>query len=117
MACVLAEGRSVIDNAAREPEVEDLANSSSPWARASKPGTSRLTIDGVAELRPAVTRRDRPLVSATYLASDSSRRRGARGRRPSEHMEMLLRKIEAMAAWSTYAVRASPHRAANFPGL
>ena len=26
MACVLAEGRSVIDNAAREPEVEDLGN-------------------------------------------------------------------------------------------
>ena len=27
MACVLADGRSVIDNAAREPEVEDLGDS------------------------------------------------------------------------------------------
>jgi len=33
-----------------------------------------------------------------------------------EHMEMLLRKIERWAAWSTYAVRASPHRGRKFSG-
>jgi UDP-N-acetylglucosamine 1-carboxyvinyltransferase len=99
MACVLAEGRSVIDNAAREPEVEDLAKQLiAMGARIEGLGTSRLTIDGVAELRPArhhvVTDR---VVSATYLASGLITGGEVRvvDAHP-EHMEMLLRKIEAM---------------------
>ena len=62
MACVLAEGRSVIDNAAREPEVEDLGRQLiAMGARIEGLGTSRLTIDGVAELAPPSHRgRDRP---------------------------------------------------------
>ena len=56
MACVLAEGRSVIDNAAREPEVEDLAKQLiAMGARIEGLGTSRLTIDGVEELAPGAT--------------------------------------------------------------
>ena len=59
MACVLAEGRSVIDNAAREPEVEDLAKQLiAMGARIEGLGTSRLTIDGVEELCPARKRKD-----------------------------------------------------------
>src|ERR1019366_5062941 len=99
MACVLAEGRSVIDNAAREPEVEDLAKQLiAMGARIEGLGTSRLTIDGVEELRPArhevVTDR---VVSATYLASGLITGGEVRvvDAHP-EHMEMLLRKIEAM---------------------
>ena len=47
MACVLADGRSVIDNAAREPEVEDLGRQlQAMGARIEGLGTSRLTIDG-----------------------------------------------------------------------
>jgi UDP-N-acetylglucosamine 1-carboxyvinyltransferase len=99
MACVLAEGRSVIDNAAREPEVEDLAKQLiAMGARIDGLGTSRLTIDGVEELRPArhdvVTDR---VVSATYLASGLITGGEVRvvDAHP-EHMEMLLRKIEAM---------------------
>jgi UDP-N-acetylglucosamine 1-carboxyvinyltransferase len=99
MACVLAEGRSVIDNAAREPEVEDLAQQLiAMGARIEGLGTSRLTIDGVQELRPAqhhvVTDR---VVSATYLASGLITGGEVRvvDAHP-EHMEMLLRKIEAM---------------------
>ena len=71
MACVLAEGRSVIDNAAREPEVEDLGRQlQAMGAHIEGLGTSRLTIDGVEELHPAVHHvvTDR-VVSATYLAS------------------------------------------------
>ena len=53
---MLAEGRSVIDNAAREPEVEDLGKQLiAMGARIEGLGTSRLTIDGVDELRPATT--------------------------------------------------------------
>jgi UDP-N-acetylglucosamine 1-carboxyvinyltransferase len=99
MACSLAEGRSVIDNAAREPEVEDLGRQLiAMGARIEGLGTSRLTIDGVAELTPAnhevVTDR---VVTATYLASGLITGGEVRviDAHP-EHMEMLLRKIEAM---------------------
>lgn len=101
MACVLAEGRSVIDNAAREPEVEDLGTQLiAMGARIEGLGTSRLTIDGVGELQPArhevVTDR---VVSATYLASGLITGGEVRvvDAHP-EHMEMLLRKIESMGA-------------------
>jgi len=99
MACVLADGRSVIDNAAREPEVEDLGRQLiAMGAHIEGLGTSRLTIDGVSELIPARHRvlTDR-VVSATYLASGLITGGAVRvlDARP-EHMEMLLRKIDAM---------------------
>ena len=99
MACVLADGRSVIDNAAREPEVEDLGHQLlAMGAQIEGLGTSRLTIDGVAELRRASHRvvTDR-VVSATYLASGLITGGEVRvlDARP-EHMEMLLRKIDAL---------------------
>ncbi len=99
MACVLADGRSVIENAAREPEVEDLGRQLlAMGARIEGLGTSRLIINGVGELRPAehevVTDR---VVSATYLASAMITGGEVRvvDARP-DHMVMLLRKIEAM---------------------
>jgi UDP-N-acetylglucosamine 1-carboxyvinyltransferase len=96
MAAVLAEGRSVIDNAAREPEVEDLVRQLiAMGARIEGQGTSRLTIDGVSELHPAdhtvVTDR---VVSATYLATALIT--GGEVRvldAHSEHMEMLIKKL------------------------
>ena len=99
MACVLAEGRSVIENAAREPEVEDLGRQLvAMGARIEGLGTSRLIIYGVTALSPAthdvVTDR---VVTATYLASSlitggDVRVVDAR----ADHMVMLLRKIESM---------------------
>ncbi len=51
MAAVLAEGQTVILNAAREPEVEDLANFlNTLGAKITGAGTSTITIDGVDEL-------------------------------------------------------------------
>ena len=82
MACVLAQGRSVIDNAAREPEVEDLGRQlAAMGARIEGLGTSRLTIDGVERLSPA------RLISAGRVRVVDAR---------ADHMEMLLRKLEAM---------------------
>ncbi len=50
-AAVLAEGTTVIENAAREPEVVDLAEClNSLGARISGAGTSTLTIEGVERL-------------------------------------------------------------------
>jgi UDP-N-acetylglucosamine 1-carboxyvinyltransferase len=99
MAAVLAKGTTVIDNAAREPEVADLAAMLNEMgASVSGAGSSRLVVEGVDRLRPARHRviTDR-VVAATYLLAPAL----AGGSvtvvdgRP-EHMEMLLRKIEAM---------------------
>jgi UDP-N-acetylglucosamine 1-carboxyvinyltransferase len=51
MAATLADGTTTIENAAKEPEVEDLANFlNSMGAKVSGIGTSRLVIEGVKEL-------------------------------------------------------------------
>ncbi|EAQ65365.1 UDP-N-acetylglucosamine 1-carboxyvinyltransferase [Marinomonas sp. MED121] len=51
MAAVLAEGRSVLENAAREPEVVDLAECLiAMGAKITGHGTDTITIDGVEEL-------------------------------------------------------------------
>jgi UDP-N-acetylglucosamine 1-carboxyvinyltransferase len=51
MAAVLAEGQTVIHNAAREPEVEDLANFlNALGAKITGAGSSTIVIDGVKEL-------------------------------------------------------------------
>ncbi|MCC5810260.1 MAG: UDP-N-acetylglucosamine 1-carboxyvinyltransferase [Ectothiorhodospiraceae bacterium] len=48
MAAALADGRTIIENAAREPEVVDLANCLNRMgARISGAGTDTITIDGV----------------------------------------------------------------------
>lgn len=51
MAAVLAEGRTVIENAAREPEVVDLADClNAMGAKITGAGTSTMIIDGVEKL-------------------------------------------------------------------
>ena len=53
MAAVLAQGRTTIENAAREPEVEELARVLNKMgARISGAGTDIITVDGVEALRP-----------------------------------------------------------------
>jgi UDP-N-acetylglucosamine 1-carboxyvinyltransferase len=51
MAAVLAKGQTVIHNAAREPEVEDLAHFlNTMGAKVTGAGTSTIVIDGIDEL-------------------------------------------------------------------
>ncbi len=51
MAATLADGKTVIENAAREPEVTDLANFlNSMGAKISGAGTDRIEIEGVEKL-------------------------------------------------------------------
>jgi len=55
MAACLADGVTVIENAAREPEISDLAKAlRSSGARISGDGTGTITIEGVKELTPIV---------------------------------------------------------------
>ncbi|MCZ7176339.1 UDP-N-acetylglucosamine 1-carboxyvinyltransferase, partial [Salmonella enterica] len=54
MAAALANGRSVLQNAAREPEVVDLANFLiAMGANITGAGTDTITIDGVKRLHSA----------------------------------------------------------------
>ena len=54
MAATLADGTTVLDNAAREPEVVDLAESlNAMGARITGAGTDRIVIEGVARLSGA----------------------------------------------------------------
>ena len=53
MAAVLAKGTTVIDNAACEPEVVNLAEALTQMgARVKGAGSSRLIIEGVSRLEP-----------------------------------------------------------------
>ena len=71
MAAVLAKGTTVIENAAREPEVCDLAAFLNAMGAASRgAGTSRIEVEGVEELRPGRPHGDPDrVVAATYLAA------------------------------------------------
>ncbi|MEQ8938432.1 MAG: UDP-N-acetylglucosamine 1-carboxyvinyltransferase, partial [Gammaproteobacteria bacterium] len=54
MAATLAEGTTIIENAAREPEVSDLAHFlNSMGARIKGAGTDRIEIEGVSDLHGA----------------------------------------------------------------
>lgn len=53
MAAVKAKGQTVLENAAKEPEIDDLCNFLNKMgAKISGVGTSRLEIDGVEKLTP-----------------------------------------------------------------
>lgn len=99
MAAALAKGTTVIENAAREPEVADLAELlSAMGASVTGAGTSRIVVEG-AERLAAVTHRvisDR-VVAATFalapaLAGGSVTIEDGR----PEHMAMLLTKLRDM---------------------
>jgi len=101
MAAVLADGVTIIDNAAREPEIGDLCNMLNKMgANIAGVGTVKLTITGVSpSTLHAVTHEvinDR-VQAATYIAAVAVTGgdvfvRGAR----AEHMEMLLNRYAEM---------------------
>jgi UDP-N-acetylglucosamine 1-carboxyvinyltransferase len=100
-AAVLADGRTTIDNAAREPEIADLCEFLvAMGARISGVGTSTLVVDGVepGSLRP-VTHHTVPdrIQAATYVAAVAvaGGRLDIAGARP-EHMTMLLDRFADM---------------------
>jgi UDP-N-acetylglucosamine 1-carboxyvinyltransferase len=71
MAASLAEGRTVIENAAREPEITDLANLlTAMGANIRGAGTPRVTVEGVSSLHGARHRviPDR-IEAGTFLAA------------------------------------------------
>ena len=99
MAAVLAKGTTVIDNAAREPEIADLAAFLDRMgAHVLGAGSSTITIEGVERLAPVEHRvvPDR-IEAATFLAALGSAGgeitlAGAR----ADHMDMLVQKLGEM---------------------
>jgi UDP-N-acetylglucosamine 1-carboxyvinyltransferase len=98
-AAVLAKGRTVIDNAAREPEITALsAYLTRMGAQITGAGTSTIEIDGVGELVPveAELMADRieagTLLMACGIAGGEISLIGPR----LEHIEMLTLKLGAM---------------------
>jgi UDP-N-acetylglucosamine 1-carboxyvinyltransferase len=101
MAAALADGRTVLENAAREPEVVDLANFLvAMGARISGAGTDTITIEGVESLRGAEydVLPDR-IEAGTYLVAGaiSGGRVRVRNVRP-DHLDAVLGKLEEAGA-------------------
>lgn len=101
MAATLAEGRTILENAAREPEIVDLALFlNSMGARVSGHGTDTIVIDGVETLQGTEydVLPDR-IEAGTYLVAGAItggrvRARGAIG----EHLDAVLGKLEEAGA-------------------
>ncbi len=102
MAAVLAEGRTVLKNAAREPEVVDLANFLIQMgARISGAGTHAIVIDGVDRLSGgSYTVMPDRIEAGTYLAAGALTRGQVTVRRvkPDNLLSMLCKFEEAGAA-------------------
>ncbi len=101
MAAVLAEGTTVLKNAAREPEIEDLANFlNGLGARISGAGTDTITIEGVDQLHGGQYQvmPDR-IQAGTYLAAAACTRGRIRIKdiRP-DILESVLLKLEEVGA-------------------
>ena len=101
LAAVLAQGETVIENAACEPEIVDLAEClNAMGAKVEGAGTSTITVTGVARLKGATHAvvPDR-IETGTYavaaaMAGGEVRLTGAR----SAHIESLLGKLEQAGA-------------------
>jgi UDP-N-acetylglucosamine 1-carboxyvinyltransferase len=101
MAAVTARGTTVLDNAAREPEIEDLAAFlSSMGARIGGAGTNTIEVDGVDSF-VAVEHRvmaDRIEVGTWAIAGCATRGHVTiEGARP-EHLELLLERLSEAGA-------------------
>lgn len=126
MAAVLAKGETVIDNAAREPDIVDLCNMLGRMgAKIEGAGTSTLTIEGVPALQPTTHRviGDR-IVAATWGIAAAMTRGDVlvRGINP-KHLALVLDKLRAAGSQVTTeadgfrVVQDGRPRAVNFATL
>jgi UDP-N-acetylglucosamine 1-carboxyvinyltransferase len=101
MAAVLARGTTVVDNAAREPEIVDLCQMLQQMgAKIDGIGTSTLTVEGVDGLTPATHGIVPDRIVAGTWAFGAAMTRGdvtVHGAR-SEHLEIALDKLVTAGA-------------------
>jgi UDP-N-acetylglucosamine 1-carboxyvinyltransferase len=101
MAAVLAEGRTEIENAAREPEIQDLANFlNGCGAQITGAGTPTIFIDGVDQMSPVRHEIIPDRIEAGTFAIGAAASGGditLTDMRP-EHLELPLQKLEQAGA-------------------
>ncbi len=104
MAATLAKGRTVLENAAREPEVEDLALMLNKMgARVQGAGTAIITIDGVDELHAVEHTIIADRIEAGTFAIAAAVTRGdvlLEGAQ-AEHMDAIMAKLRGAGATVT----------------
>ena len=104
MAATLADGKTVIENAAREPEVTDLANCLvAMGAEIGGIGSDTLVIEGKPELFGCAYRimPDR-IETGTYLAAAAATRGSVKLRNTDAHLlESVIIKLEQCGAFIT----------------
>ncbi|HWC13300.1 MAG TPA: UDP-N-acetylglucosamine 1-carboxyvinyltransferase [Actinomycetota bacterium] len=101
MAAVLAEGTTSVENAAREPEIQDLADFLNRCgARIRGAGTPSITIDGVAELHPCSHEIIPDRIEAGTFAIGAAATRGDVTLKDlrNDHVELLGLKLEEAGA-------------------
>lgn len=101
MAAVLADGTTVLENAAREPEVVDLANCLvAMGAKIDGIGTDTLTIEGVESLQGCTyTVMPDRIETGTFLVAAAASRGRVKLKDTSEHLlEAVLIKLREAGA-------------------
>jgi UDP-N-acetylglucosamine 1-carboxyvinyltransferase len=96
MAAVLAEGTTVIDNSAREPEIVDICSMlTAMGARIHGAGSSTLTIEGVTALEPVTysTVPDRIVAGTWAIGAVMTRGDVVVERAVAEHLAVPLDKL------------------------
>lgn len=132
MAATLAEGTTILNNAAREPEVQDLANFLNLLgAKIKGAGTDTITIEGVSELGGGAYHvvPDR-IETGTYLVAAAITRGSIKVKNTrSELLEAVLQKLEEAGAritrgldWISLEMKGEQPKAVNiktapFPGF
>ena len=106
-AAALADGRTTLDNAAREPEIVDLCDMlNSMGARISGAGSSTITIDGVDKLAPTehVVVGDRIVAGTWAYAAAMTQGDITVGGIAPRHLHLALSKLKTAGAdVETYA--------------
>jgi UDP-N-acetylglucosamine 1-carboxyvinyltransferase len=101
MAAALADGRTILENAAREPEIVDLALFlNAMGAKVSGYGTDTIVVDGVETLHgaPYDVLPDR-IEAGTYLLAGAITGGRVRARNArAEHLDAVLAKLEEAGA-------------------
>ena len=119
MAATLARGTTVLENAAREPEIEELANVLGKMgARISGAGTSVIEIEGVDELAPVTHRIMADRIEAGTFMVAAALTRGnllVKGARP-RHLDAVIAKLTEAGAKVTEEADGIRVQATGKPG-
>jgi len=121
MAAVLAEGKTVIENAAKEPEIYDLAEYLNRMgAKIKGHGTSVITVEGVNKLQPVEysIMSDRIEAGTLLIAGAITKGEVTVDKIKPEHIESLIIKMrEAGFKISEDGNSVTVHRASSWQGV